>query len=48
MTREDCKELNMTLPEAAAATQDTRVWRATIDEQLTHAKTSPGPRRRSI
>ena len=47
MIREDCKELNMTLQEATHVTQDRRVWRATIDERLTHVTASPGPGRRS-
>jgi len=43
MTKEDCKELNMTLQEATHLTWDRRV---TIDERLTHAVASLGPRRR--
>src|SRR6218665_3604758 len=43
MIREDCSELHMTLHEATCRTQDRRVWRATIDERLTHAVASPGP-----
>src|SRR6218665_2107426 len=42
MIREDCKELNMTLQEAAHMTRDRKVWRATIDERLTRATESPG------
>src|SRR6218665_301077 len=43
MIRDDCSELHLTLQEAKCRTQDRRVWRATIDEQMTRAKASPGP-----
>src|SRR6218665_2638306 len=43
MIREDCSELHRTLQEATYRTQDSRVWRATIDERLTRAMASPGP-----
>ena len=43
MTREDCRELHLTLQETTCRTQDRRVWRATIDEELTRAMASTGP-----
>src|SRR6218665_2025655 len=43
MIREDGEELHMMLKEATCMAQGRRMWRATIDERLTHAIALPGP-----